>query len=81
MTDPNHYSLNLVSVENCKDIFKACLPSGNVYDIRIRPGVTAKVFCVDDGWTVIQSRGQFGNPVDYFHRNFTSYQDGFGVPG
>ncbi len=36
---------------------------------------------MDDGWTVIQSRGQFGNPVDYFHRNFKSYQDGFGVPG
>ncbi len=34
-----------------------------------------------DGWTVIQSRGQFGNPGDYFLRGWDSYVKGFGVPG
>ena len=41
----------------------------------------ALAFCDQDGWTVIQSRGQFGNPVDYFFRNWTEYVAGFGVPG
>lgn len=30
------------------------------------------------GWTVIQSRGQYDNDPDYFNRNFSEYQDGFG---
>ncbi|KAH9377323.1 hypothetical protein HPB48_016051 [Haemaphysalis longicornis] len=32
------------------------------------------------GWTVIQRRGQFGNPVYYFYRNWTEYARGFGDP-
>ena len=30
------------------------------------------------GWTVIQRRGDFGNPQDYFLRNWTDYRNGFG---
>ena len=30
---------------------------------------------------VIQRRGQFGNPVDYFYRNWDEYVDGFGETG
>ncbi len=52
-----------------------------MYNIKLRPGYTLKVYCVDDGWTVIQSRGQFGNPIDYFNRDWKSYVEGFGVPG
>lgn len=37
--------------------------------------------CLEDGWTVIQSRGQFGNPVDHFYRMWDDYVAGFGVPG
>ena len=33
------------------------------------------------GWTVIQSRGQFGNPPDYFSKDWANYKAGFGVPG
>ncbi|XP_075539496.1 techylectin-5A-like [Dermacentor variabilis] len=32
------------------------------------------------GWTVIQHRGQYGNPVYYFYRNWTEYAYGFGNP-
>ena len=39
------------------------------------------VYCTDDLWTVIQSRGQFGNPEDYFYRGWHEYEQGFGVPG
>ena len=37
--------------------------------------------CDPDGWTVIQSRGQFGNLPRYFFRSREAYQDGFGEPG
>ena len=38
-------------------------------------------YCLQDGWTVIQSRGQFGNPPDYFNKTWAEYQAGFGTPG
>ena len=34
-----------------------------------------------DDWLVIQSRGQFGNPIDYFVRDWIEYENGFGVIG
>ena len=35
-----------------------------------------------DGWLVIQSRGQYGFPQDYFsNKSWVEYQKGFGVPG
>ena len=44
-------------------------------------GGTFQTACDSDGWTVIQSRGQFGNPQDYFFRNYAEYEKGFGEPG
>ena len=32
------------------------------------------------GWTVIQRRGDFGRPDDYFLRNWAEYRNGFGDP-
>ncbi len=43
-------------------------------------GRTVDVRCRKQ-WTVIQSRGQFGNPVDYFYRGWDEYVAGFGEPG
>jgi hypothetical protein len=41
-----------------------------------------KTFCTEDGWTVIQSRGQFGYPKDFFSSKLWSeYEAGFGTPG
>ena len=37
--------------------------------------------CLEGGWLVIQTRGQFGNPEDYFLRGWDEYVAGFGVPG
>ena len=39
------------------------------------------VKCLDDGWTVVLSRGQFGNRQDYFSRNWDEYVEGFGNSG
>ena len=33
----------------------------------------------EGGWTVIQRRGQFGNPEDYFYRKWNDYFHGFGA--
>ena len=44
-------------------------------------GSNVIVHCLDEGWTVIQSRGQFGNPSDYFYKGWNDYVQGFGTPG
>ena len=38
-------------------------------------------YCLEEGWTVVQSRGQYGNPTNYFYKTWTEYKDGFGKPG
>ena len=44
---------------------------------------SVKTLCKADGWTVIQSRGQFpAFPKDYFSTKlWKEYQAGFGTPG
>ena len=59
-----------------------------VYSILPRPNkangdyyASVNVYCLQGGWTVFQSRGQFGNPTDYFNKPWVEYQTGFGIPG
>ena len=41
-----------------------------------------ETYCTEDGWTVIQSRGQFNNPKDFFTTKlWNDYKTGFGTPG
>jgi hypothetical protein len=40
-----------------------------------------EAYCLEDGWTAIQSRGQFGNPADMFLKKWDEYVKGFGEPG
>ena len=49
-----------------------------VYPIKVDKNTTAYTYCMDEGWTVIQSRGDFGNPVNYFARDWAEYKAGFG---
>ncbi len=51
-----------------------------VYSLRLGSSIVP-VFCDADGWTVFQSRGQFGNSVGYFYRGWDDYLYGFGIPG
>ncbi len=41
-------------------------------------GRKADVICDEDGWTVIQARGQYGNPADFFFKGWKDYVEGFG---
>ena len=40
-----------------------------------------RAFCDEDGWTVFQSRGPYGNPASFFYRDWEDYVKGFGDPG
>ncbi|XP_065301843.1 techylectin-5A-like isoform X3 [Dermacentor albipictus] len=71
---------------HCADNFQAGQTVSGLYKIFLgKDDVTGKVvYCDMDtdggGWTVIQRRGQFGNSVYYFYRNWTEYATGFGDP-
>ncbi len=75
---PNHF---LFADNDCDEIFQAGHKLPGVYHIKVGLKTTAEVYCDKNGWTVFQSRGQFGNPADYFFRNWSEYQNPFGVPG
>ena len=38
------------------------------------------LFLDNGGWTVLQNRGDFGNPEDFFYRGWNDYEGGFGEP-
>ena len=48
-----------------------------MYDL----GSISNVKCLENGWTVIQHRGQFGNSQTYFNKDWIEYKQGFGSPG
>ena len=52
-----------------------------IYRLQTRHKIHAIAYCLEGGWTVIQSRGQFENPIDYFSRGWKEYVTGFGDPG
>ena len=55
--------------------------SPGVYSIQVDPDNSVQAACLEGGWTVIQSRGFFGNPPDYFAKGWAEYKAGFGMPG
>jgi hypothetical protein len=51
-------------------------------EIAFAPGKSPeKVYCDSEGWTVIQSRGQYDNSIYYFLRDWEAYEKGFGQAG
>ncbi|XP_035208259.1 techylectin-5A-like isoform X2 [Stegodyphus dumicola] len=50
---------------------------------RVLTTESVKAYCDMDteggGWTVIQRRGNFGKPVDYFYKTWEEYKKGFGL--
>ncbi len=74
--------LIVVPVSNCeaaKRLLGSSYKAG-IYNLTIA-GRRVATECDKDGWTVIQKRGQHGNPMNYFYREWDQYVNGFGVPG
>ena len=69
------------AVTDCYDVKQSGNPLPGVYEIWVDSETPVKVQCDEQGYTVIQSRGQFGNPKDYFSGNWNKYKIGFGEPG
>ena len=69
------------SVTDCYDVKENGFNLPGIYELEIDSSTKVKAFCDVQGYTVIQSRGQFGNPKDYFNKNWNDYKMGFGEPG
>ena len=52
-----------------------------VYSIQVDHDNSVQAACLEGGWTVIQSWGQFKNPSGYFAKGWAEYKNGFGIPG
>ncbi|XP_077535502.1 techylectin-5A-like [Haemaphysalis longicornis] len=71
---------------HCTDLLGAGQRTSGVYTVFHKAAGPSgqPVYCDMDtdggGWTVIQRRGQFGNRVYNFYRNWTEYKRGFGNP-
>ena len=66
---------------DCYDVFKANENLPGIYTLRPDSEHQFQAYCLEDGWTAIQSRGQFGNPKDFFLKKWDEYVMGFGEPG
>jgi len=68
---------------SCQDVFEDGNHESGVYTLHIG-GTTKSVYCdmttEGGGWAVIQNRGDFGAPQDYFKKNWNEYKNGFGDP-
>lgn len=75
-----------INALDCADWYVRGYNKSGVYNVRpinrLMPNKSLDVFCDMDtnggGWTVIQRRGNFGRPDNYFYRGWSSYKDGFG---
>nr|ABI34626.1 carcinolectin5b-11 [Carcinoscorpius rotundicauda] len=69
--------------EDCTSIYQQVNQTNGIY--KIWPHFLnhpISVYCdmetLGGGWTVIQRRGDFGNPVENFYQTWTAYKTGFG---
>ncbi|GFU10352.1 techylectin-5A [Nephila pilipes] len=71
---------------HCEGLLRSDKKKSGIYTIwpknRVTENRPIEVFCDMDtdggGWTVIQRRGNYGRPNDYFFKDWDSYKTGFG---
>ncbi|GFT67125.1 techylectin-5A [Nephila pilipes] len=71
---------------DCEDLLRSGHKECGVYTVWLRNRVTGErplnVFCDMEtdggGWTVIQRRGDYGRPFDFFFEDWERYKSGFG---
>ncbi|GFV89705.1 techylectin-5A [Trichonephila clavipes] len=71
---------------DCEELLLSGRNKSGVYTVwprsRVTEGRPVEVFCDMDtdggGWTVIQRRGNYSRPHDYFFKDWESYKKGFG---
>ncbi|GBO21995.1 Techylectin-5A, partial [Araneus ventricosus] len=71
---------------DCEEVLRRGHNESGIYTIwprnRIMADRSLDVFCDMDtdggGWTVIQRRGNFSRPADYFFKDWSNYKIGFG---
>ncbi|XP_015929441.3 techylectin-5A-like [Parasteatoda tepidariorum] len=71
---------------DCAEIFENGLRKSGIYEVYPKSknlGCSSfKVYCDMEtdggGWTVIQRRGDFKRPIDYFYKTWKQYKEGFG---
>ena len=71
----------IIEVSDCGEAYELNGFRPTVTVMKLSTGGTYEAECSAEGWTVIQSRGQFQNPKDYFLRDWEQYVQGFGIPG
>uniref|UniRef100_A0A4V2H8R3 U3-Liphistoxin-Lth1b_1 n=1 Tax=Liphistius thaleban TaxID=1905330 RepID=A0A4V2H8R3_9ARAC len=70
---------------DCEEVFKQGYRVSGLYQIWPRSRILngpIDVYCDMEtdggGWTVVQRRGDFDSPKDYFYQNWKTYKSGFG---
>ena len=66
---------------DCYEVYQKSNQSPGVYPIQVDIQTIVDAYCLEEGWTVIQSRGQYGNPIDFFYKTWSEYKSNFGKPG
>ena len=65
-------------ITDCYDMYLADYSLPGIYNLD---SIEDSVYCLPQGWTTIQHRGQYDNPIDMFAKLWTEYVNGFGTPG
>ncbi|GBM79564.1 Techylectin-5A [Araneus ventricosus] len=71
---------------DCEEVLREGRTESKIYTVwpnsRVLNGRSVDVFCDMDtdggGWTILQRRGNFSRPKDYFYQDWKAYKTGFG---
>ena len=77
-----HYiTISSKLLADCQFAKEANISLSCIQTLQVDSDLTFMAFCDAEGWTVFQSRGQFGNPSDFFIKPWQDFKEGFGTPG